>query len=202
MGLARAFIALPWRSGASDVEVAAQLPGDDLLPDATDVVDRCVTLDALPDQVWPWLVQLGKGRGGWYLPQRLEVLLPRRRRGLRCIDASLQGLVAGDEVPDWGPGRPVFRTITVDPTRALVYLSLRDKANGHRWPTDDRRDRRGVLAFSWALVLTDAAPGQSRLHLRLRMRLAPSRVPTAVIGGLFDWLTVRLLFRGLRERLR
>ena len=102
-------LALLTRSGVSDAEVALPLPGDDLVPDATDVIDRAVTLPAPPAAVWPWLVQLGKGRAGWYFPRRLERVLPKR--GLRRIEPSLQQVAVGDDIPDWGPGEPVFRAV-------------------------------------------------------------------------------------------
>ncbi len=49
---------------ARDGEVAAKLPGDELLPDAGLVTTRAVTVDAPPEAIWPWLVQMGSGRGG------------------------------------------------------------------------------------------------------------------------------------------
>lgn len=184
---------LPSRSGATDAEIAAALPGDDLVPDASDVVDRCATLPAAPEHVWPWLLQLGKRRAGWYFPRRVEALLPHR--GLRHLDPSLQQIAVGDDIPDWGPGDPVFRAAVVDPARALVWHSLRDRANGHRWPVDPSSQR--VLALSWALVLRPVPEG-TRVHIRLRLRVKHPAL--AKLGGLFDWLTVVLLFRGLRER--
>jgi hypothetical protein len=184
---------LPTRSGVSDAEVAAAMPGDDLVPDATDVIDRATTLPVGPEVVWPWLAQLGKGRTGWYLPRRVEMLLPRH--GLRRIDPSLQRIAVGDDIPDWGPGEPVFRAVVVDAPRALVWHSLRDRSNEHRWPADP--SAAGILALSWALVLRPVANG-TRLHLRLRLRV--KHPVLAKLGGLFDWLTIVLLFRGLRER--
>jgi hypothetical protein len=57
----------PWqhRWGATDAEVRRTMPGDDLIPDAASTT-RAITIAAPPEQVWPWLVQLGYGRGGWY----------------------------------------------------------------------------------------------------------------------------------------
>jgi hypothetical protein len=95
----------------------------------------------------------------------------------------------------------VLRVHSVEPPRSVVYLSLREKGNHERWPADGRQDRDDVLAFSWALVLREAPGAGTRLHLRLRMRLRPTRLPFGTLGGLFDWLTVALLFRGLQERL-
>ncbi len=168
-----------------------------------------MTLPAPPEQVWPWLVQLGKERGGWYLPGWAERAVPRARRGLRYLDADFQKLEPGDEVPDWGPGEPRFRTMIVDPPRALVYLTARDRAAGHRWPETGPPYPESVLVASWALILTpataaDGGPAASRLHLRLRVNRMGKRAPWLVarIGGLIDEATVRPLFASLAERLR
>ena len=57
-------------------EWAATLPGDDLVDPADVVMDRAFSLPAPPDTVWPWLVQLGKRRAGWYLPRWVDRVLP------------------------------------------------------------------------------------------------------------------------------
>ncbi len=177
-----------------------ELPGDDLVPDATWVIDRRLDCEATPAQLWPWLVQLGKDRGGWYLPRGIERLVPARRRGARRIVPQFQQVAVGDDTPDWGPGRPVFRLAVLRPQEALVYLSLRDRHDQHRWPADGRRGP-GVLALSWALVLESRDHGTT-LHIRLRVARTGHRWSRAieVVGGLFDWLTIALLQRGLRER--
>ena len=185
------------RSGATDAELARPLPGDDLVPDAELVMDRVLRLPAPAERVWPWLVQLGKGRAGWYLPARVERFVPRRRRAARSLDDRWQGLRVGDRVPDWGPGDPQFELAAVDAPRSLVYLSLRQRSAGWRWPAADAADA-DVLALSWALVLEPAGFQACRLQLRLRMRTR-SRA-AAVLGGLFDYATVRLLASGLAER--
>ena len=60
--------------GATPAEIVFTLPGDDLIPGTTVTFDRAATLPAPPVRVWPWLVQLGNGRPGWYFPRRLELL--------------------------------------------------------------------------------------------------------------------------------
>ena len=76
------------RCRATPEERAAHLPGDDLV--AADVVmDRGFDLPAVPEVVWPWLVQLGKRRAGWYLPASVERWMPRSRRALRHVDPAL-----------------------------------------------------------------------------------------------------------------
>ena len=207
-GLTAALIRAGRRSGVTRAELDRALPGDDLVRGARVVMDRAATLPAPPEQVWPWLVQLGKERAGWYLPGWLERAVPRGRRSLRFLDSDFQELAPGDEVPDWGPGEPRFRAVIVDPPRALVYLTARDRENGYRWPESGPPYPDSVLVASWALILSPAAARDcaagTRLHVRLRINQVGKRAPwlAARIGGLIDEATVRPLFAGLAERLR
>ena len=61
------WVVKPWhmRWGATDDEVARAMPGDDLIPDAGSAT-RAISIDATPGDVWPWLVQIGYGKAGWY----------------------------------------------------------------------------------------------------------------------------------------
>lgn len=179
------------RSGVTDVELRAALPGDDVVPDARVVIDRATTLTAAPERVWPWIVQLGKRRAGWYFPAWIEAVIPRERRGLRHIEPRWQRLGVGDVIPDWGGAAATFEVVTIDAPHALVYRSTRGR--GDREP----------IQLSWALVLTPAAAG-TRLHLRLRISALGRRAPHLVttMAGLIDEATVAPLFSGLAERLR
>jgi len=188
------------RSGVGDEEVARALPGDELLAGAGHVIDRAVTIPAPAATVWPWIVQMGKQRAGWYFPRWVELAIPRGRRGFRTVDPSLLDLLPGQRVPDWGPGDPQFEVVQIEPEQALVYLSLRQKSRNWTWPDPSDSLPEDVLAFSWALVLRPVDEAHCRLHLRLRMRTARGRSPAMFFGGLFDWVTVALLFAGLRER--
>ena len=161
------------------------LPGDALIADAPLSWDREAILAASPAQVWPWLLQLGKGRGGWYLPARVERGLPPSRRALRHIDPAFVTVAVGDRVPDYGPGG-WFEARTVDPERALV------------WWTRRGRD----LEFSWALVCEPVATG-TRLRVRIRMnrRLGGRTRPLLEGGGeLVDRAFIAIMLAGLRER--
>ncbi|MBA3339119.1 MAG: hypothetical protein H0T54_05130 [Geodermatophilaceae bacterium] len=194
-------IGLAARSGVTDAEVASGLPGDDLVDGAGHVIDRATTISAPVAAVWPWIAQLGKQRAGWYFPRWVELGIPRARRGLRIIDPTLLDLTVGERVPDWGPGDPQFEVAIVEPEHALVYRSLRQKSRNWMWPEREDPLPDDVLALSWALVVTPVDQARSRLHLRLRMRTARERSPAMFFGGLLDWVTVALLFTGLRERL-
>jgi hypothetical protein len=163
-------------------ERAATLPGDDLVDPADVVMDRAFSLPAPPDEVWPWLVQLGKGRAGWYLPRWVELLVPRSRRGLRRLDPAYLSIGVGDVIPDWGGKDATFTVAAVEPGRHLVHTSTR-----------------GATHLSWCLHLAAEGTG-TRLHLRLR--LAPVRHTTLAeyAGGFVDRLTIAGLAAGLRER--
>jgi hypothetical protein len=170
--------------GATRAEIDGPLLGDDVVPDPDVVMDRAFTLAATPEEVWPWLVQLGKQRAGWYLPRRVERILPRTRRATHTVESRWQDLKPGDVIPDYGGAHETFEAVTVDPPRGLVY-----------------RSRRGRTDVSWAIVLT--APGPRQTRVQLRLRLAPVRRPwlAHTAGEALDVLTIAGMAAGLRERL-
>jgi hypothetical protein len=63
-----ALLRLARRSGVSNADVERALPGDELIADPETQIDRATMISAPASQVWPWLVQLGKGRASWYMP--------------------------------------------------------------------------------------------------------------------------------------
>ena len=89
-------------------EAAMKLPGDELLPDARLVTTRAITIEAPPDAIWPWIVQMGSGRGGAYTYDWIENLLGLSMHSADEILPQFQDLKAGDELPI-GPDRPVMR---------------------------------------------------------------------------------------------
>jgi hypothetical protein len=70
---------------AGEAERTAIRAGDTIVAPADVVMDRAFTVDGTPEAIWPWLLQLGKRRAGWYLPRNVERLLPRSRRAARSI---------------------------------------------------------------------------------------------------------------------
>jgi hypothetical protein len=172
-----------WGVAARADEIVASLPGDDLVVDPDVVMDRAFTLPADPDAIWPWFVQLGKRRAGWYLPRWVERFEPRGRRGLRRLDPDWQSLAVGDVIPDWGGRRATFEVAILEAPFVLVHRSVR-----------------GRTQVSWAIVLRPEG-GQTRVQLRLRLGPVRRRRLAEVVGGGFDLVTVAGLAAGLRERL-
>jgi hypothetical protein len=103
------------RWGATQDEVRKELPGDELVPKPKVQSTRAVTIDAAPQDVWPWLVQIGYGRGGFYsydIFENLFAKLTRMRANYKSVDEILpefQKLRKGDFVPsapqDWRGGK-------------------------------------------------------------------------------------------------
>ena len=170
----------------SVTETTSVAAGDELLGESNLVFDQELRVGGDPEAVWPWLLQLGKRRAGWYLPGSLERFLPPRRRALWRLEPAFGSLAVGDRVPDYGGPDEWLQVAIVDVARALVY----------------RTERYG-RPFTWALLLTPAGPGQSRLRLRFRGEIRSKGLAYRAItlgGGFLDQLAGRLLVAGLNER--
>ena len=171
---------LTW--GATDEEAARRLPGDALLDDAAVVSTRAITIDAPPSAVWPWLVQMGSGRGGAYTYDWIENLFGLGMHSADTIHPEWQNLAVGDVIP----GRASLANMSVEmlePERALVL-----------------RSEDGT--WVWAFVLEDLG-GRTRLLSRNRVAMPyPSlgdRIGMAVMepGSL---VMERKMLRGIRSR--
>ena len=174
--------------GATAAERAAALPGDDLGP-ADLVATRAITIAAPPAAVWPWLVQIGQGRGGFYSYDALENLVGLRIHSADSIVEAWQRLAVGDDVHL--ADQVALEVVALEPDHALV---LRGAV-----PVDD--DGPSPAGFVWAFVVEPSGDGGSRLVARERYaheagwagRFIP---PLSWLSGV---MTERML-RGIRDR--
>ena len=174
-----------WRSGARDAEAFGSLPGDEVIPHPRVEWTRATTIHGTPDRVWPWLVQMGYGRGGWYTNELIDQLVwgVSTRNADRLLP-EYQRLEVGDIVPDGPDHAAYFHVRAVDPGRAIVYHSIRHPRTGHPVDPTDRAaiealERRLVdggtyLDFSWAFILIPDGPDATRLIIRTRADYAPT----------------------------
>ena len=114
----------PWLNnwGAAGSETTQPLPGDDLVPDPNYQATRAITIDAPPKEVWPWIVQIGAGRGGLYSYDWLDILFGiLDQPSANEIRPEYQTLESGDTISlgDEGEGLLVK---AVEPERALVTV--------------------------------------------------------------------------------
>jgi hypothetical protein len=212
------------RWGIDPAEAARVLPGDDIVENAEAIDTRGIDIAAPPEQVWPWLVQMGYGRAGWYSYDQLDMNQPSVDR----IVPELQGLAVGDIVPTHPGGG--FEVRILDPEKALVLYADRAlidhqattaSATGEGLETASANVKatgmyldatmRGDFRASWAFVLESRPEGRTRLIERFRGWMeAPAeaspeaaKVGKAVAGkallfGLFVMVRRQLL--GIRER--
>src|SRR3954468_4772254 len=161
-----------WRRtwGVDPTEAAKPLPGDDLVPVTTAVETRGITIDAPPAAVWPWLVQMGYGRGGWYSYDQLDM------GGSSAV--TLNPEWATLEVGDMMPNSPTtgFEVRLLEPGRALVLFTdsalVESQMAAARTPEQIPPGLAASGAFlrtapqdfsaSWAFVLEPLAGGRTR----------------------------------------
>jgi hypothetical protein len=174
--------------GASGGEPVETLPGDDLLPHADLVATRAVTIGATPDQVWPWVAQLGQGRGGFYSYDRLENLVGCEIESADRIHPEWQDVQVGDP----------FR---LHPKLALVVAEFNP---GHSLVVDGRA-RPGEPAppydFTWAFVVRRHPGLRTRLIVRERYGYTTptSRLIVEPLAA-GSALMTRKMLHGIRDR--
>lgn len=182
------------RGGATDEEVNASAPGDDVIPHPMVETTHAVTIEAPPSDVWPWLVQggyRGAGRAGWYTDSWFDMLVEAGylrlttpageltdHPGARSHTAILPGfqhVAVGDIVPDGTPGSAFFVVKGIDPERSLVLYS--DSHLKYISPVFLRESAWASSGdFAWAFLLTPLEGQRTRLILRTRGNLEPARL--------------------------
>jgi hypothetical protein len=173
----------PWHRawGATREEVAAAMPGDGLLPRAQYRCTRAITVRATPEEVWPWLVQVGVGRAGWYADDLLDNFA---RPSAREIVPHLQDIHVGQWLP-WVP-HPSERTACVVDSYAAPEWLL--------WRTPNR---------TWAWRLVRQPGGGTRLITRMHTLYEwhrPLTPLTVLLMEVADFPMMRRMLRGIRDR--
>jgi hypothetical protein len=146
------------------------LPGDEYIPDAAGQFTHSIVIGAPPEQVWPWLVQMGCRRGGYY---SIDLLDNAGVPSAREIRPDLQQLRVGDRIPSRPLGDDHFEVLRIEPQRTLLLGTLFDVEGQRQLPFEAPRPRR-FWQVSWAFVLEPIEPGRTRLYARARAAFASS----------------------------
>jgi hypothetical protein len=213
--------------GVDPAESTKPLPGDEIIPEPTVVDTRGITIAAAPERIWPWLLQMGYGRAGWYSYDRLD----NESVSVRGILPEFQHLEVGDVVPTHPGGG--FRVESIEPDHHLVLkvdptLMTPPKPEHADGAADadvveagdevpetpavpaslEATGRLSDLAMgefeaTWAFVLEPIDDGHTRLIERFRVQTPPSvgvqKVAMPILGlGVFAMTRKQLL--GIRER--
>lgn len=145
------------------------LPGDECLPKALVQATHSITIKARPEQIWPWLVQMGCRRGGWYSYDQLD------NGGQASADKILPGFQAlhlGDVLPATPEGEDGFTVIALQQTKLLVLGCCLD-VEAQQMLSYDADLPSSYLRTSWAFVLLPLEDNQTRLTVRVRADYAP-----------------------------
>jgi hypothetical protein len=158
------------RWGATDEEVAGAYPGAELVPDGQRAATMAVTIDAPPDQVWPWLIQMGGDRGGWYSWDRLD---NGGRPSATEVHPEWQDLAVGDCVKYWTRKGPVdaWQVAALEPSRFLGLRGLRDWRGRQLDPKQPRPS--GYTEGLWGFLLTGLPGDRTRLVISGYQTLRP-----------------------------
>ena len=180
----------PWHVswGATEEEQVRPMPGDDVVDRPLLGATRAVAIAAPPGEVWPWIAQIGQGRGGFYSYTWIENgLLRLDIHNADRIHPEWQALRPGDVIRLAPEGRrpPPIPVRHVEPGRFLVL-------------GDVRPDQ----ASSWCFGLYPSADGGTRLVFRTRdrWRLGPGGLAWLALSDVGSFVMVRRMLLGIRER--
>lgn len=178
------------RWGSSDDEINREMPGDQLLPQPHLIATRAISINVEPEQVWPWVVQIGQGRGGFYSYDELENLLGLDIHSAETIEDHWQRLAVGDSVrlaEQLG-----LEVAELDSQRHTMVL------RGAITPGDSPPP----FDFTWSFtVFPGADRGTSRLVVRERYDYLKSW--TWVMVEAVEWISFLMsqkMLRGIRDR--
>jgi hypothetical protein len=213
VGLSRV---IAWRRtwGVDPVEATKPLPGDDIVKEPSAIETRGITIDAPPEAVWPWLVQMGFGRGGWYSYDQLDM----GGKSARTLVPEWSTLAVGDVMPT--SPETGFEVRVIEPGRSLVLSSdtalITSQAEAARLRMETATTPPGLAASSaflrtappefaatWAFHLEPAPGGRTRLIERFRVWFGPGGPQFRVIGPLMGFGVVVMMHRqmlGIRDR--
>jgi hypothetical protein len=184
-------------AGTTGAERRQSLPGDELVDSPTIVTDHAIDVAGEPEDVWPWLAQLGWHLGGYYTPEWVDRLLfPGNWPSLTRLDPALiRDLQVGDLIPDGPPGAAFYRVAAVEPPHMLVLHSTTHVPPG--W------ERHGAaIDWTWCFALSQPAPQRTRLRLRVRARTAPWWFTVLYLACLIpaDYIMSMSMLHGLKQR--
>jgi len=190
----------PWhlRWGATDDEVDLPLPGDHFVPNAKLKATHAITINASPKEIWPWLVQIGQGRGGFYSYDWIENSMGLDIQTTKKILPEFQDLKVGDVIPlsPDGIGVPV---VYLEPQNSLVlHGDTREPGPG----TPPILKEGDYMASVWGFHLILQEDGSTRLVERIFIDWNDSPLNTVFYRVFLEpgsFIMEQKMLRGIKE---
>ena len=200
-GAVAGYLTLQWLGrtwGTTGQERHRQLPGDRLTRHPVAITTHAITVSAPPARIWPWLVQMGWHRGGWYTAGWVDrILFPANGPSTDHIIVELQDIGRGDTIPDGPPeARCEFTVADLEQNRYLILHSQDHLPSG--W-----KQRFGAwIDWTWAFVLDDLGDDKTRFIVRSRLGTGPWWVAAAYLLAIIpaDFVMSRQMLRGVKTR--
>ena len=196
-----AYAELQWlgRSyGATRDERRRPLPGDGCCPHPQAGTTHAITIKAPPEHVWPWLVQMGWGRGQWYTARWVDKLMfPNNGPSAERLVPAWQHLQVGDRVLDGPPEKNCsFVVAELEPRRHLVLHSR------EHLPPEWEQRYGAAIDWTWAFILDPLPHHRTRFILRSRLRLQPRWVKAFYLAIIIpaDFIMSRQMLHGVKRR--
>lgn len=180
--------------GSTREERRRRLASDPMVESPSIVTNHAIWIRGRADDVWPWLLQVGWHRAGWYTYRWVDRLLfPANAPSATEILPELQGLTVGDHIPDGPPEAECF--FVVERLERPNLIALRSRSHLPPWPRD------AWLNWVWTYVLEDDPDGRVRVLLRTRGEMGPSWFATVYRALTWtDFVMARSHLRGLKAR--
>ena len=184
------------RWGADAAEVVGPLPGDELVPAPQLGYTRAITINAPVEAVWPWIAQMGQGRGGLYSFDGLENLLGCGIHSAHTVLAAQQDVRPGDLIRLGPDGYPSFRVHEVTPPTTFVLVSTGPDAT---YQTRGPKGADPVATWQWVLRPVE---GGRRTRLLVRQRLVFPRSQRLLwhIVEPIGFVMERRMLQGIKRR--
>ena len=159
------------RWGAREGEIDATHPGDDLVAEPKWRANHAISIDAPPKRVWPWIAQIGQGRGGFYTYQKLENLAGCEIENSSRILPEHQEIRRGDPIRLHVKTPPMTVSVVDEPTALVLHGNPAEEGGGE-------------VSSSWAFLLLEQANGTTRLLSRTRYHYGDGFL-SRLLGGPF-----------------
>jgi hypothetical protein len=176
------FCIRPWqlRWGAADAEVERPMPGDEIVKDPTFNATRAVTIRARPEEIWPWIVQIGMNRAGWYSYDLLDNL---GRPSARRILPQFQNPKIGDVIPMSPDGKQGPYVKDFEQDRWMLW-----------W------DGKGGMSWAWGLYPLDETHTRLITRVRMRYKWLSLEILFDMLVEFTDIIMMRKMLLGIKER--
>jgi hypothetical protein len=189
------------RWGATEDEARIAWPGDDLVPRPKGEYLHAIIINAPAAAVWPWLVQMGQGRGGFYSYEFLENMIGCKMCNAAKIISELQDLAVGDSIPMHPTMGSPYKVASIEPGCTLVLLLREDIKTGKAFELSDKLPVK-YQNMSWLFFLDEHDDSTTRLISRSRNDWNKS-LGNTLFFGIFGPITLemdRKMLLGIKQR--